>query len=560
MYRYMTKKKARFILLIVLLAANGITGVLFSLVLSRLVDCAAGDEKELFAALAGGVAYVVFYIVLAAVYGCLKAAVTADARYGLKRDVFAGILRKSIPEFDAGNSGEYLNELSNNLNMLENVYFNNIIYSLDCLVAFAAAAAVCISVQPLMLVLMLFLAFVTLGVTKLTASSLGKSTETLAQRSQEYMQEIQDDFGGFRLIRSFGMASVILNKYNLKNRAMEEAKRTNTDRSILCSCMGQFVGLLSTVLVMAVAAWCSLRGMFSAGMVIAFGQLIGQIVSPVTAVPSIIANFRASKPLRVRLEKLMDGRREDGREELSALEDSITLEKLTFRYQEDREALRDLSFRFEAGKHYAVVGSSGSGKSTLLSLMSGHYPGYEGQILFDGTELAKLTEESRCALTGLVSQDTFLFNDTLQNNITLFGEYPRRELERAVEEAGLKEFVDSLPDGLLTTVEENGKNFSGGEKQRISLARVILRKSKVLFLDEFTANLDEKTAEEIEKRLLSRENCLMVTVTHRLNPEILRQYDEILVLSRGSLAASGTYGELLQKKALPVSDAYGELP
>lgn len=552
MYRYMTKKKIKFALLIVFLAASGTGGAFFSLVMSRLVDCAAGDEKGLLAALMGSVAYVVIYILIAAADWCLEEAVVADARCALKRDVFAGIMGRSVPDFDSANSGEYINELSNNMNMLENVYFKNIIRLFSCAVSFTAASAICISVQPLMLVLMLFLAIVTLVVTKLAAAPLEKSAEAFAVRSQEYMQEIQDDFGGFRLILSFGIGAAVLNKHNLKNASMEQAKQKNANYGILCSCMGQFVGLLSTVLVMAAAAWFSLKGLFSAGMVIAFGHLIGQIVSPVTAMPSIVANFRAARPLRARMEALMVGKREEGTEVLSAVQDGISLEGVRFCYQEGKEALRDLSFRFEAGKHYAIVGSSGSGKSTLLSLLSGYYSGYEGRILIDGTELRNLRESSRCALTGAVSQDAFLFNDSLQDNITLYGEYPDRELGRAVEEAGLKGLVDSLPEGLLSKVEENGKNFSGGEKQRISLARVLLRRRSVLLLDEFTASLDEKMAGELERKMLSRKDCLMIAATHRLNPEILRQYDGILVMSQGRLAASGTYDELLQKRLLPV--------
>ncbi|MDE7353793.1 MAG: ABC transporter ATP-binding protein/permease [Acetatifactor sp.] len=544
MYHYITRKKAHFALLIVLLVINGSTGVCFSLVMSSLVDCAGGNGEELPAALAVGVAYVAFYTLIAMCYRCWKASVIADARRCLKRDIFGGIMRKSVADFNAGNSGEYINELSNNMNLFEEIYFNNIVRVLECLISFATAAVICIKAQPLMLVLMLFLAFVTLGVTKLTAGMLEKSTETFAKRADEYMAETKDDFGAFRMVRSFGILDCILDRNERKNALAETAKRKNESCMVLCSCTGQLVGLLSTVLVMAMAAWFSLQGLFSAGMVIAFGHLIGQIVSPVTAVPGIVANFRASKPLQARFQKLMAKEAETGTECVSRVRDAVVLEKLHFGYQKDREALHGLSFRFQAGGRYAIVGSSGSGKSTLLSLLMGDYPDYDGRILYDGTELRNLSAGSRSTLIGVVSQDVFLLNDTVRNNITLYGEYTQQEIDRAVEEAGLKEFADSLPEGLLTMVDENGKNFSGGEKQRISLARVILRKSRVLLLDEFTANLDERTAEEIERRLLLRKDCLIIAVTHRLNPELLRQYDGILIMSHGQFAACGTYDEL----------------
>ena len=203
-----------------------------------------------------------------------------------------------------------------------------------------------------------------------------------------------------------------------------------------------------------------------------------------------------------------------------------------------REVIRNLFFRFRAGKHYAVIGKSGCGKSTLLSLLLGHYPNYSGSIRYDGVELRELTREYLGNTVAYVSQDTFLFQDTIQNNITLYHEeYTPQEIEAALEQAGLKELVDSLPEGLSAMVEENGKNFSGGEKQRLSLARALLRKSRVLLLDEFTANLDKETAEKIEEQVMGLKDCLIITVTHRLTPDMRSRYDGILDLTQAGNGA-----------------------
>ena len=203
-----------------------------------------------------------------------------------------------------------------------------------------------------------------------------------------------------------------------------------------------------------------------------------------------------------------------------------------------REVLRNLSFRFRTGKHYAVIGKSGCGKSTLLSLLLGHYPNYSGSIRYDGVELRELTREYLGKTVAYVSQDTFLFQDTIQNNITLYHEeYTPQEIEAALEQAGLKELVDSLPEGLSAMVEENGKNFSGGEKQRFSLARALLRKSRVLLLDEFTANVDKETAEKIEEQVMGLKDCLIITVTHRLTPDMRSRYDGILDLTQAGNGA-----------------------
>lgn len=626
MYRYLLRKKGYCVLFAALLVANCVAGPLFSLVMSALVDCAGKNAEVLFRTLLGGIGYAVIYNLVALSYRCMKTWILTDARYFLKRDIFAALMNRSVADFDAGSSAEYMNELSNNLNQFENVYWGNHLHLFECLMSFIAAAAICISLQPLLLVLMLFLALLSMGVTRLTTSPLEKSMENFAKSAEAYTGEIRDDFAGFRLIRSYGILPLILRKHDNKNRAMETANRQNINCRMVCAYAGNFVGLLSTVLVMAMASYFSLKGMFSAGMVIAFGHLIGQIISPIESMPSIVANFRASRPLEKRFRHLLGENitsrnlltqtdkndsmekglsREKARptkEELSrenalsrrkahatkdadipkanGFREEIILDKLSFRYGENinvghpmgqnhpmgqrhpmekdpsmeenrsmentppmqetfsREVLRNLSFRFRAGKHYAVIGKSGCGKSTLLSLLLGYYPNYSGSIRYDGVELRELTREYLGNTVAYVSQDTFLFQDTIQNNITLYHEeYTPQEIEAALEQAGLKELVDSLPEGLSAMVEENGKNFSGGEKQRLSLARALLRKSRVLLLDEFTANLDKETAEKIEAQVMGLKDCLIITVTHRLTPDMLSRYDGILDLTQAGNGA-----------------------
>ena len=547
MYRYLLRKKGYCVLFAALLVANCVAGPLFSLVMSALVDCAGKNAEVLFRTLLGGIGYAVIYNLVALSYRCMKTWILTDARYFLKRDIFAALMNRSMADFDAGSSAEYMNELSNNLNQFENVYWVNHLHLFECLMSFIAAAAICISLQPLLLVLMLFLALLSMGVTRLTTSPLEKSMESFAESAKAYTGEIRDDFAGFRLIRSYGILPLILRKHDNKNRAMETANRQNINCRMVCAYAGNFVGLLSTVLVMAMASYFSLKGMFSAGMVIAFGHLIGQIISPIESMPSIVANFRASRPLEKRFRHLL-GENITSRNLLiqtlstkdadipkaNGFREEIILDKLSFRYETlSREVLRNLSFRFRTGKHYAVIGKSGCGKSTLLSLLLGHYPNYSGSIRYDGVELRELTREYLGNTVAYVSQDTFLFQDTIQNNITLYHEeYTPQEIEAVLEQAGLKGLVDSLPEGLSAMVEENGKNFSGGEKQRFSLARALLRKSRVLLLDEFTANLDKETAEKIEEQVMGLKDCLIITVTHRLTPDMHSRYDGILDLTQ----------------------------
>lgn len=547
MRHYLFRKKGYFLAFMVLLVVSGVVGTLFSLVMSALIDCAGKNAEELLWTLLGSIGYVILCILLELSYRCMRAKVLTDARYSLKKDIFAALMNRSVADFDAGNSGEYMNELSNNLNQFENVYWGNYLCLLESLMSFCAAAAICIALQPLMLVLMIFLALLSMGVTRLSASPLEKSMERFAESAERYTTEIRDDFAGFRLIRSYGILPAILRKYENKNRGMEDANRRNAYCRIFCAYAGNFVGLLSTVLVMAMAAYFSMKGGFSAGMVIAFGHLIGNIISPIVSMPSIVANFRASKPLQERFRNIlaktddMDSAKKRHccektgsiAQKPNCFREKIILERVSYGYREGQEVLHELSYCFRVGKHYAIVGKSGCGKSTLLSLLLGYYPDYGGSIFYDGAELRELSRECLGSTAAYVSQDTFLFQDTIWNNITLYEEkYTRQDVESALEQAGLSEFAASLPEGLSTMAGENGRNLSGGEKQRLSLARALLRRNKVLLLDEFTANLDRETAEKIEEKIMELEDCLVIAVTHRLEPGAVSRYDGILDLDK----------------------------
>ena len=224
----------------------------------------------------------------------------------------------------------------------------------------------------------------------------------------------------------------------------------------------------------------------------------------------------------------------------------IRFENVSFGYSDDRQILKDVSFEVPSGKTVAVVGRSGSGKSTLVRLLFRFYDVSDGRITIDGQDIKNVSLESLHAAIGVVPQDTVLFNDTIEYNIC----YGRpgcsdTEFSSAVKQANLYEFIDSLPNKYDTVVGERGLKLSGGEKQRVSIARTILKDPPILILDEATSSLDSRSEQFIQNALdVVSENRTTLTIAHRLST--IADADRIIVLDDGRIVEEGTHAELLE--------------
>ena len=211
-------------------------------------------------------------------------------------------------------------------------------------------------------------------------------------------------------------------------------------------------------------------------------------------------------------------------------------------------AVNHANLHVDKGEFVFIVGNSGSGKSTIIKLLLNNYEVSKGTLYINDIDINTINIENIYQHISIVHQNAPILNDTLKNNITYFKEYSDNQIIEVIEKAGLKDFVNALPDGLNTVINENGNNISGGEKQRISIARALLKDADLLIYDEPTSNLDHTTAKEIESILLNIDKtCFMIT--HKLDKELLSKFDEILVLKDGSLKEAGSYQQLVDEGA-----------
>lgn len=192
------------------------------------------------------------------------------------------------------------------------------------------------------------------------------------------------------------------------------------------------------------------------------------------------------------------------------------------------------------------MGPSGSGKSTLLNLLMASHPDYTGTICYDETELREISSSNLYEMESMIQQNVFVFNATIRDNITMFRDFPEERINEAIRLSGLSALIEEKgPDYLC---RENGSGLSGGEKQRISIARSLLKKSRVLLVDEATASLDAETAYQVSSAILGLEGVTGIVITHALDEGLLKQYDGIFTLKNGSIVEAGTFDELIAEK------------
>ena len=366
-----------------------------------------------------------------------------------------------------------------------------------------------------------------------------------------------DSLLNFETVKYFGNEAMEARRFDGAMARYEQAA-TRTWTSLGWLNFGQAVIFgAGMAILMVMSAREVVAGTQSLGDFVFINALLMQLSVPLNFIGFIYREVRQGLTDIEQMFDLLDVEQEvkdkPGARPLAVTDGSIRFDDVRFAYDPARPILKGISFEVPAGKTVAIVGPSGAGKSTISRLLFRFYDIQQGAITIDGQDVRDVTQESLRKVIGMVPQDTVLFNDTIAYNIR-YGRMSasEEEVERAAELAQIAEFIKLLPDGYQSMVGERGLKLSGGEKQRVAIARTILKARPILILDEATSALDTATEQEIQSALdiVSRGRTTLV-IAHRLSTVIAA--DEIIVLKDGVIAERGTHRTLLQKKGLYAS-------
>ena len=513
---------------------DSVSGVPGSLKLSVLAWCVAG--------------VVVAIIVLKGISYYSKPRFMEMAMKQYKDFAFRKLTKKSISTFSIENTANYISAFSNDATTIENGHLEMQFNILANCITLIGALVMMVAYSPIMTVVACLFFVLPICVSYITGNRVETAERTISEKNGELVATLKDSLSGFSVIKSFKAETTISGLFTNSNAAVEQAKCKKRKLVTIISGLAGVAGVTAQLGTFLVGAFLALTGWgVTPGVLIVFIDLTANVINPICELPEQLASRKAAIALIDKLaDSLEDNVREEGIHIPNQLGNGITLKNVTFGYEANCDILHGINTTFDAGKKYAIVGASGSGKSTLLNLLMASHGNYTGEILYDGYEVKEISSESLYDIVSMIQQNVFVFNASIRDNITMFHEFPKSEVDQAIELSGLSKLIAERGEEYLCG--ENGSGLSGGEKQRISIARSLLKKSQVLLVDEATASLDHQTACQISSAILNLSGMTRIVVTHSLDSELLKQYDCILTLQSGKIAEAGSFDELMNYK------------
>lgn len=472
----------------------------------------------------------------------------------IRNQVFDNVMGLNLSYFSSARKGDMMSRITSDVQTVRFCIVNTlqVVFREPFLIIGYIVAMVSISWQ-LSLFSIIYLPLIALIIGRVV-KKLRHPALKAQQDFGELTSVLDESLSGVKVIKAYGAEGFFRRKFSSINKKYSDISRRMMYRQQMASPMSEFLGIAAAagLLIFGGALVLGGESTLDGSGFIAYIAIFTQITRPMRSFTDAFANINQGIAAGGRVLELLDTKSsitspaKEARE-LKEFSKSIEFRNVRFFYEEEREVLADINFTVEKGETVALVGPSGGGKSTTSDLIPRFYDVTAGEILIDGHNIKEYDLASLRQSMGIVSQETVLFNDTIENNIRLGNESATQEqVERAARIANAHEFIMESPEGYQTNIGDRGTKLSGGQRQRLSIARAILKNPDILILDEATSALDtesEKLVQEALDKLLSGRTSLIIA--HRLST--IKNADKIIVIDQGRIAEQGTHAELIAR-------------
>lgn len=550
MWRYVLKYKVQFIARIVTISLVALASICFDFLMGFIVDIFSQGQVDKFLPITiMSISLIVIMFLTEYIDGLVMSNYIKNTVNYLRTDIFSKIINKDIRDFSLDNSGKYISILYNDIKIIEESFFNNIFQVISSFISFIISLIVLFSISPLIVVFITIFGILGFIIPNSLSKKLILEKSKYSTTLEEITSVTKDLFSGFEVIKGFNISSKINSVFKKASINVEDSKKKC---SILESIIRGFSLSFSVTIylgVLLVGGYLMYKQNISVGTAIIIIQLSTHIVGPVKTSISLINQIKSVSLIADKIENILENSKCNNEStSLESFDESIKIKNLSFSYTEERKALENINLTLEKDKKYAIVGESGCGKSTLIKLLMRYYNDYDGEITIDNKDIKSIYSSNLYKNISMIQQNVFMFDDTIKENIRLFSNHTDEKVLDTCKRAGIINLIERLPNGIDSLVGENGNKLSGGEKQRIAIARSLINDTKILILDESTSALDNETAYNLENSLLSLEELTLIVVTHKLIKSILLKYDEIIVMKEGKVIEKGSFESLINLK------------
>ena len=530
-----------------------VTSTAFAMSLQPIIDVGlTGDGRAFVTTTAAAVIIACLSELSFYIENIIKNGVVISYTKNLRIHYFRTFFQQDIARFLEKDSAEYLSKLTVDAEVIGQKYCESMLRLYKSLWSLAISSVCIASARWELAIYVLVISCISVNLPRLFQGKANASEQDYLESSSAHIKLAQESIRNYLVIRLFKLRPSQLEQYEQAVSAVERRDNTRKKRAFAVDAAAGAISSIGFILVIALCMVFVLQGKLSVGYTMSVSQLLGGIQFPFEILPGYLVAYRSGRDLywtnEAELQK--DVKAEGGKTlRLTPTDNRMEINQMSFSYNTDHPAILDgVSLSLDLKKKYAVVGESGSGKSTLAKIVMGLLEPSCGAVWLNGVPLCEIDKSSLYDVIAYQDQSASFFNGTIKENIVLGEQLPENTWRQIITASCLDGLLDKLPEGEFTVIEENGKNISGGEAQRICLARCLARRPSFIIFDEIAAALDTQNAAAIEKSILSLENTGILQITHRIAEENMRQYDSIFVLKGGRIAEQGTWDDLVAQK------------
>lgn len=436
------------------------------------------------------------------------------------------ILSDSMENYFKQGNSDGISVLTNDIQIINNDLYDAIynIMLYGGMLLFAVGMLIYINASMLLYVLLAsILPFV---VPRLLDKKVQLSRKRYSNELSKYTSAIADMLKGFEIIHQFGVVDLFSQNHSEFAYETAMAEQDFNKRMNLNIAGSSFLSNILFYILLLLGMFLLFDGKVTVGYMVAATNLSNFIIAPCKMISHQYSRVKSTKAIRQKLQEIANISKCEQGEEISEIQ-QVLWENVSFKYEGmASDLLKNIDMSWEKNDKIALLGKSGSGKTSIIKLFCKYFDSYSGNIFLSQVELRQISKDSFYKSVGVIAQNPHLFNDTLRNNICLYEDFSEREIQNALLKSGIRDYVDNLPEGLDTMILENGKNLSGGQAQRIAIARAVIRNKKILIVDEGTTGLDVDTAERIMSDLLNMD-AMVILITHDTDRKYLSKLNKI---------------------------------